>query len=100
MIDREEFLKLASTPHKVLFLPADAGQVEIRSLTAGEMIQLGKVDDADQGPWLIHCGLVEPAISLDDAREFWSACAPELGTFLVNAINDLSGLAEGAQKSD
>lgn len=101
MIERDDFLKLAATPHKVLTLPADAGQVEIRSLTGEETMQLDTLEDHPaRAAFMLHRAMVEPAISEDDAREFVRSADAALLRFFMSAISDLSGYAEGAQKSD
>ena len=102
MIGKDDFLKLGRARQKVLFLPADAGQVMIRSLTGEEVLSLGDVSGGRpaQAAFMLAAGLVEPALTVDEARTFIAEADHELCTFIIEAINELSGLAEGAQKSD
>lgn len=101
MIDRDGFLKLGGVRERVLFLPEDAGQVTVQGLSAEQVLHLAEIEGRPaQAAYLLTCGLVEPEITQDDARVFLTQADHTLATVLIEAINELSGLAEGAQKSD
>ena len=80
----------------------DVGTVRVRGLSRGEVFDL-RGDDISLAELEIRtlaACLIEPVISVDDARE-WYYGAPQNETGLVlERIRKLSALDEGAQKSN
>ncbi|QJY51250.1 hypothetical protein [Pseudonocardia broussonetiae] len=77
-------------------------RVKVRGLTRYELILSGKgTDDATlvERRNLSTC-LVEPKLTLAQAERWQKASTPDVIAKVTNAIRRLSGLAEGAAKSD
>jgi hypothetical protein len=69
------------------------GYVIVRALTRGEAIRVRLTEDlAEQEPLILHLGVKEPALSLEDARA-WVDAAPagEIQAAVV-AVATLSGM--------
>lgn len=77
------------------------GELSIRGLSRGEVFAAQKVLTDPQAfeAKLLSLGLTDPLMTVEDVRE-WQANAPA-GQLerVVEAIKDLSGLGEGADKS-
>ena len=77
----------------------DVGTVRVRALTRTEVVQCrdktGKTIDVE----LIALGMTDPELTKDEAGE-WLSTAPA-GDYVkvLQAISELSGLSEGADKS-
>lgn len=102
MLTREQILarKVAgsTTEHKI-----GNDTVIIRGLTRDESLEVRRFRDSDDlaaaDNFVIHCGLVEPALSLEDVALWASQDEAGALTLLSNHIAELSGLLEGAGKS-
>lgn len=76
---------------------ADIGIVLVRALSQGEVSRAK--DDKDYESALLADALLDPELTQDEARQ-WLDTAPAGDTVSVmDAIAELSGLKEGAQKS-
>ena len=76
----------------------DGHKVEIRALSRAEILQLARFqDDPDAGE--DHVLAAGAEIDIDEAREWRRSTPPEIAGLVVDAILELSGLTEGAQKS-
>lgn len=80
-------------------LPSGIGTVTVRGLTRAEVKRCkSKGDDASEDAF-IAAGMVDPVLTVAEAEQ-WAETAPAGDTVAVmEAIRDLSGLGEGAQKS-
>jgi len=98
-VTREQLLAGGRLPEDKVDI-AGVGTVTVRGLNRKEALAVRESGDdpSDQEPWIIHFGMVEPALSIDDARE-WIKVAPagELQELTVR-IAELSGMAEGQAK--
>lgn len=102
MLTREQILarKAGQDFYK---LEDGSGEVQIRGITHGQASEVGKAresgDMSAATALIIHHGLVDPVMSIDDV-ESWMA-SDDAGTLekLAQAIGRLSGLFEGAPKS-
>lgn len=99
MIDKEAFLK-ASTPEEVITLPG-IGDVRVRGLSRSEALSLSKVKDDPEAleQLIVRLGLVEPALTADEVKAWFDVAPAGLIDPLVEAVQRLSGLGEGAPKS-
>lgn len=100
MIDKETFLK-GLTPERVVALPG-LGDVRVRGLTRAEAVGLAEHKD-NTGALeriIIHTGLVEPSLTMDEVNTWYAQAQAGLTDILIGAIEELSGLKQGAQKSD
>lgn len=101
MIDKAILLK----PHlaeEVVELEG-LGAVRVRALSRAEMLRLKRFI-LDQGPeagevYVVAHGLVEPALSEDEARAFLEGHSGPVSEAIVDAVMALSGIDEGATKS-
>ncbi|HKY76000.1 MAG TPA: hypothetical protein VJS45_07665 [Acidimicrobiia bacterium] len=99
MIDREAFLK-HRLGERTVELPG-VGPVRVRGLSREEAFSLKKEPDPEaMERRLVEIAMVEPKLSAEDVAE-WYAHAPagEID-LVVNPIQELSALAEGAAKRD
>lgn len=99
MIDKETLLK-GLTPERVVDLPG-VGDVRVRGLSRSEAVSLAAVKDdtAALEQLIIRLGLVDPALSADEVAEWYAAAPAGLTDLIINAVEDLSGLRQGAGKS-
>lgn len=101
MIDRDVLLK-ARLPEETVELPG-VGEVRVRALSRAEVIDLQENrDKRGQVGTEVFClarGIVDPALSEEDARQLLDVSAGAELQPAVDAIMRLSGLTEGAQKS-
>jgi hypothetical protein len=78
------------------------GEIRVRGLSRGEVFAIQKVSKgtADFERRTLACGLVDPAMTEDEVRQ-WQDAAPagELEP-VGDKIRELSGLVKGADKSD
>lgn len=85
-------------PLETSFVMLDDDKVEIRRLSRAETIRLsafsGNVDAAEN--FVLACGA---GVTEDEARAWREKVSPEDAAVVVDAICELSGLVEGAQKS-
>jgi hypothetical protein len=103
-LTREEILgrKLG---HKTVELPDGSGTVVIRALSRNESLQVREAGP-DQGGTLaaadnliLHLGLVDPALSLEDVIAWTESDAAGVPSAVSYAIAEISGMVEGAGKS-
>lgn len=77
----------------------DGGEVVVRGLSRGEASVCGKLDDQDDVEAMaLHLGLVEPALSLEDATAWREQDESGEIQKVVDAIQRLSGTAPGQGK--
>lgn len=77
----------------------NGGEVVVRGLTRGEASACGKLDDQDDVEALaLHYGLVDPALSLEDATAWRDQDESGELQKVVDAIQSLSGTAPGQGK--
>lgn len=83
------------------------GVVTVRGLTRGEVLflhngkELGVIEDA--ASWeckMIALGMVDPPMTEDEVRQWQDSSPADELTAVNEKITELSGLAEGAEKSD
>lgn len=101
MIDKELLLKRRLNEREVE-IPG-VGTVRVRGLSRAEALACQKVGTSDVGALeqkILHLGLVDPRLTEVEVAE-WYAAAPagEIDP-VTTAIQELSGLGEGAGKSD
>jgi len=101
VIDREVLLK-ARLREATVAIP-DVGEVRVRALSREEVMTLQAIQ-ADAGAlaseaFCLVRGMVEPALSEEDARTLLQGSPGAELQPVVDAILALSGLVEGAQKS-
>lgn len=100
VLTREEILA-RKLGRRAVDLPDGSGTVVVRALTRNEAIRVGDLkDDIDaKDNLMIHLGLVEPAMSLDDVAAW--ALADDAGTLSVisEAIAELSNMTKGSAKA-
>lgn len=98
-VTREQLLAGGRLPQDKIEIEG-VGVVTVRGLNRKEALQVRESGDTpeEQEPWIIHFGMVEPALSLDDA-EAWCRVAPagELQELTVR-IAELSGMVPGQAK--
>lgn len=99
MIDKETFLK-GLTPERVVALPG-LGDVRVRGLTRAEAVSLAEHKD-NTGALeriIIHMGLVEPSLTMDEVNSWYASSPAGLTDLIISAVEDLSGMKKGADKS-
>lgn len=101
MLTREEILARKSAGKtKIHKLSDGSGEVEIRPLTRGETLELRDAETlAEKDNVLIHFGLVNPAMTIDEVREWAADESAGVLSDLSQAIGEISGMSEGAGKS-
>lgn len=100
MIDKEAFLK-APTPEETILLPG-VGEIRVRGLTRSEAVSLQRVKDdpAALEQLIVRLGLVEPSLTADEVKGWYETAPAGLTDIIVAVVERLSGLSEGAPKSD
>ncbi len=98
-VTREQLLSGGRLPQDKIDIEG-VGVVTVRGLNRAEAMQVQQAGDTpgEQEPWILHFGMVEPALSYDDAVA-WAGSAPagELQVVTVR-IAELSGMADGQAK--
>ena len=98
MLTRAEILA-RKTGHGKAVLP-DGSEVAIRALTRDEIIEMQAIEQLDaKDNFIIATGMTDPKLTTADVAE-WGAQA-DAGDLVVvsEAIQNLSGLGQGAGKS-
>lgn len=101
-------MSLQSATRTVEF-PIDSetsGVVVVRGLTRAEWFTVGKLagNDPEVGKakageaFMLHAGLVDPPMDMEQAKKFLDTAPMAASMPILNAIRDMSGLGEGAQK--
>lgn len=100
MIDKEAFLK-PSVAEEVVTLPGK-GDVLVRGLTRLEAVSLQKVKDdpAALECLIVRLGLVQPSLTEEEVKAWYASDVAGHTDLIVSAVERLSGLSEGAPKSD
>ena len=76
------------------------GVVRIRGLSRAQVIALRKIDDlAESDAQMVAWGLVEPALTVDEAKAWQASSGPAEIEGLTVAIGNLSGQGVKADKS-
>jgi hypothetical protein len=99
-LTREQILarKTVGRPPVKFTLP-DGEVILIRGMTHGESFQARTDDPDERYDYMIHFGLVEPKLSLEDARAWRQGDDAGVIESVCHRVMELSGLAEGAGKS-
>lgn len=86
-------------PERDVELPS-VGSVRVRGLTRGEVVTISKGVEAgdDMEPQSLAWGLVDPVLTLDEARQLVEVSPFGEIQDLAQAINELSGIAGRADK--
>lgn len=98
-LTREQLLARKVSGAVPLDLP-DSGTVMVRGLTRAEalaMQELATVEERDD--YIIHKGLVEPALELEDVQAWTKTASAGDTTAISMKVAELSGMSEGAGKS-
>lgn len=95
MTDKERFLK-ARLPEKDVDIPG-VGTVRVRGLSRAEAGKLkGFLDDPEAGEvFVLTAGLIDPALSEGEVREWLAGAPTDEVESVTNAILGLSGLLDG-----
>ncbi|MGH9891078.1 MAG: hypothetical protein ACREA0_03670 [bacterium] len=97
-MNKEQFLKARLGRREVVL--QGVGTVVVRGLSRAEAFRVRECIGADaMERKVIELGLLDPSLDADEVLE-WYQCAPAGEVDLLsNAIQELSGLTEGAPKS-
>lgn len=79
------------------------GTVQIRSLSRAEIMEAGRRFPDDSQQWerfTLSRAMVQPRMSESDVAKWQAACPPGEINGLAMAVNRLSGIEKGADKSD
>lgn len=100
MLSKDQLLK-GRLPEREVEIP-DLGTVRVRGLSRAEVLKLQKLGLDNVGALerkIVHLGLVDPALTEAEV-DTWYEAAPggELEP-VSKAIQELSGLVEGAEKA-
>lgn len=96
IIDKEQLLKPRLAE---ITVPFDGGEVRVRSLSRYEALRLQEAGKDDAEAIALSSGLLEPAITMEEARVLLAnTSGPDLQP-IVDAILGMTKLEEGAQKS-
>lgn len=75
--------------------------VRLRGLTRAEHLWSGKTDDrTEMEVRVLTKGLVKPKLTVPQIKEWQSSGSSKSVSEITNRIGELSGLIEGAEKSD
>lgn len=78
------------------------GTVQLRSLSRHEVIEAQRKHGEDTLAWeryVLSRALVQPAMGEHDVAEWQKASAPGEINAIAKAVNELSGISQGADKS-
>lgn len=96
ILDKEQLLK-ERLPE--LLVPFDGGEVRIRALSRWDALRLRAAGEEDAESICLSSGLLEPAITQEEAVMLLKgSTGPDLQP-IVDAILGMTKLEEGAQKS-
>lgn len=99
MITADELLGLAGCATEVIDLPGH-GKVRARPLSTAQALAVGREDDNEERAALtLHHGLVDPEITVDQARELIRSAPFGPVNIITQEVLRLSGMTEEAQKS-
>jgi hypothetical protein len=101
MISAEELLGLAGCASEVIDLGDGLGKVRARPLTYAEGIRFGELDSRGKAVLTLQLGLVEPALTEEQAQRFYDEAPFGALNALTTEILRLSGMLDpgAAQKS-
>lgn len=105
LLTREQILaRKVAGKTEVVTLP-DGDEVEVRGITRGEAAEIGKIDhetvenpDKEAEMMALAFGLVNPALSLEDVREWYAGEQSGAIQMISDKIRELSGQAQGQGK--
>ncbi|HEV8568984.1 MAG TPA: hypothetical protein VGQ92_18200 [Actinoplanes sp.] len=97
-MDKETLLK-PRLPEDDVEIPG-VGTVRVRGLSRGEVLRGQGLKGVDLEAYMLAAGMVDPPMTRDEVKQ-WQAASPagELEP-VTDVISRLSGLDEGAAKSD
>ncbi len=100
MITAEELLELAACSGVETIDVPELGKVRVRSLTTAEALVFGRIEDfASRAALALWKGLVEPALTEEQARHLVDAGSFGLVEPITQAILRVSGMDKESQKS-
>lgn len=94
--------KLLSPRLPTRTVPIDGlGDVVVRALTRAQALYLRTIkdDQIELEVAILRLGLADPVLSADEAAAYHDLAGVDEVADIIDAIKDLSGLAEGAPKS-
>lgn len=98
-----ELLELSQVSATELVDIPDVGKVRVRPLLGRDVMEVGRLQNAgktdEAAALLIHKGLVDPPLTLEEARRLHDTASFAVFTAITGEISRVSGLDEGAQKS-
>lgn len=98
MLSREEILA-RKTGRKTVQLP-DGGEVSIRALTRDEVYKAEEQKSrGDRDNFIVSKALLDPKLSAEDVAAWGENGAAGDITVILEAVAELSGLKQGADKS-
>ena len=99
MISKDQLLK-GRLPERDVEIP-DVGTVRVRGLSRAEALECQKLaaDVSDLECKILSFGLVDPALSPAEVGEWYGAAPAGEIDPVTTAIQELSGLGEGAAKT-
>lgn len=98
-ISKDKLLKAGELDTQTVEIPG-VGDVEIRGLTRKQALAVADESKTERREALIvSYGLVEPSLTAREAQEWFKSVPAGLVQPLTLAISDLSGLSEGAEKT-
>ena len=104
LLTREQILARKVAGRTEVVPLGDGTAVEVRGITRGEAAEIGKIDsereDADKEAEImaLSFGLVNPALTLDEVREWYAGEASGAVQLISDMIRSLSGQAQGQGK--
>lgn len=96
MIDKERLLK-ARLSEREVELPG-VGTVRVRGLSRAETVHLGTLDVNAADAFLLHRGLVDPALTLEEVEQWRDSASAEEIHPAYEMIGALSGLGSEAMR--
>lgn len=85
---------------KVITLPDGSGTVTVRGLNRREALTVSGMDNMyERDVYLTACGMVDPAMTIDDVKAWGDSDGTDTLEFVTREIGVLSAMVEGAGKS-
>lgn len=98
-LTREEILA-RKMGQAMVELPDGSGTVTVRGLNRREAMTVAGMDDHyERDAYLTSCGLVDPAMTVEDVKAWGENDETNTLEVVSRAIGELSGMVEGAGKS-
>lgn len=101
MVDKSQLITGSRLPTGEVEVPG-IGMVTVRGLSRFEVVRLGELgrkEDFDGAEtWTLACGMVDPALSEHEVRDWRKAACPGELDAVLEKITELSGLNDNALK--